>query len=150
TLHSVRVLDCNGFGLFSQVIAGVNWVTANKISPAVANMSLGGGAFDALDQAVTNSIAAGVTYAIAAGNANKNACTVSPARTPNALTAAASDINDVRATFSNFATCLVIFAHVVSITSDWNTSNTATAILSGTSMATPHVAGAVALYLEGH
>jgi subtilisin family serine protease len=150
TLHAVRVLDCNGRGTTSQVVAGINWVTANKIKPAVANMSLGGGVQPALDQAVTNSIAAGITYVIAAGNSGNDACNTSPARTPNAITIAASDINDARASFSSFGPCTDLFAPGVGITSDWNTSNTATMVLSGTSMATPHVTGAVALYLQGH
>ena len=149
-LHAVRVLDCNGFGTTSGVIAGVNWVTAHAIKPAVANMSLGGGPQPALDQAVANAVKAGITFVIAAGNSNLDACTVSPARTPTAVTVGASDVSDVRASFSNFGTCVDIFGPGVSITSDWNTSNTATMVLSGTSMATPHVVGAAALYLETH
>ncbi|MEP7347266.1 MAG: S8 family serine peptidase [Gemmatimonadaceae bacterium] len=149
-LHAVRVLDCAGMGTTSQVIAGINWVTAHAIKPAVANMSLGGGIQPTLDQAVANSVSSGVTYTVAAGNSNKDACTFSPARTPSAVTVGATDITDTRATFSNFGTCLDIFGPGVNITSTWNTSNTATMVLSGTSMATPHVAGAAALYLEGH
>jgi hypothetical protein len=149
-LHSVRVLDCGGRGTTSQVIAGIDWVTAHAIQPAVANMSLGGGIQPSLDEAVTNSVDAGISYAIAAGNNGGDACNVSPARTPSANTVAASDITDARASFSNFGTCVDIFGPGVGITSSWNTSDTATRVLSGTSMATPHVAGATALYLEGH
>ena len=149
-LHGVRVLDCNGFGTVASVVAGINWVTGHVIKPAVANMSLGGSASSTLDQAVTNSIAAGISYAIAAGNAGADACNTSPARTPNAITVGATDINDARASFSNFGVCLDIFAPGVNITSDWNASTIATRVLSGTSMATPHVAGAIALYYEGH
>ncbi|HEY7026476.1 MAG TPA: S8 family serine peptidase [Gemmatimonadales bacterium] len=149
-LHAVRVLDCTGSGLISQVIAGINWVTAHRIKPAVANMSLGGGFSQALNTAVANSIKAGVSYAIAGGNSNLDACTVSPASTPAAITVAASDSNDQRASFSNLGTCVDIFGPGVAITSDWNASNTATMVLSGTSMATPHVAGVIALYLQTH
>jgi subtilisin family serine protease len=149
-LHAVRVLDCTGSGLISQVIAGVNWVTSHRIKPAVANMSLGGGFSQALNTAVANSIKAGVSYTIAAGNSNLDACTVSPASTPAAITVAASDSNDVRASFSNLGTCVDLFGPGVAITSDWNASNTATMVLSGTSMAAPHAAGVVALYLQTH
>lgn len=149
-LHGVRVLDCNGFGTTASVIAGINWVTANAIKPAVANMSLGGGPQPTLDQAVTNSINSGISYAIAAGNGGADACNTSPARTPNAVTAGATDINDVKASFSNFGTCVDIFAPGVNITSSYNTSDVATKVFSGTSMAAPHVAGAIALYLQGH
>jgi len=149
-LHAVRVLDCTGSGLISQVIAGVNWVTSHRIKPAVANMSLGGGFSQALNTAVANSIKAGVSYTIAAGNSNLDACTVSPASTPAAITVAASDSNDVRASFSNLGTCVDLFGPGVAIKSDWNASNTATMVLSGTSMAAPHAAGVVALYLQTH
>lgn len=149
-LHAVRVLDCNGFGTTSSVIAGINWVTANAIKPAVANMSLGGGVQPTLDQAVTNSINSGISYAIAAGNNGGDACSTSPARTPNAVTAGATDINDARASFSNFGTCVDIFAPGVNITSSYNTADNATKVFSGTSMAAPHVAGAIALFLQGH
>lgn len=153
SLHAVRVLDCGGSGTFSGVIAGIDWVTANHASPAVANMSLGGGFSQALNDAVTNSIAAGVTYAVAAGNGNafgipQNACNSSPASTPNALTVGATDINDREASFSNFGSCVDLQAPGVGITSAWYTSNTATNTISGTSMATPHVAGAAAAYLS--
>jgi subtilisin family serine protease len=148
-LVAVRVLNCSGNGTISGVIAGIDWVTGNHASgtPAVANMSLGGGANGTLDQAVRNSIADGVTYAVAAGNSNTDACTSSPARTAEAVTVGATDSADNRASFSNFGTCLDIFAPGVSITSSWNSSDGATNTISGTSMATPHVAGAAALYL---
>lgn len=149
-LHSVRVLDCNGFGLTSQVIAGINWVTANRVKPAVANMSLGGGFSAALNQAATNSIKAGVSYTIAAGNSALDACTVSPASTPQAITVAASDSTDQRASFSNIGRCVDLIGPGVNITSDWNASPTATQVLSGTSMAAPHAAGVAALYLQTH
>ena len=147
-LHPVRVLGCNGSGATSGVIAGVDWVTANRVLPAVANMSLGGGASSALDTAVTGSIAAGVVYAVAAGNSNVDACTTSPARVAAALTVGATTSGDARASYSNFGPCLDLFAPGSSITSAWHTSNTATATLSGTSMASPHVAGAAALFLQ--
>jgi subtilisin family serine protease len=147
-LYAVRVLDCYGSGTYAGVIAGVDWVTANHIAPSVANMSLGGGASQALDDAVTNSIAAGVVYAVAAGNETTDACTRSPARTPDAITVGATTITDARASFSNYGTCVDIFGPGSSITSAWHTSPTATNTISGTSMASPHVAGAAALYLS--
>lgn len=150
TLIAVRVLNCSGSGSNSQVIAGIDWVTKNRIKPAVANMSLGGSASSALDAAVQKSINAGVTYAIAAGNSNANACNYSPARVGAAITVGATTSTDARASYSNWGTCLDLFGPGSSITSAWYTSNTATNTISGTSMATPHVAGVAALYLQGN
>ena len=151
SLVAVRVLDCNGSGSTSGVIAGINWVTGDHQAgqPAVANMSLGGSASSSLDTAVRNSIADGVTYALAAGNDNANACNSSPSRTAEALTVGSTTSTDARSSFSNFGTCVDLFAPGSSITSSWNTNDTATNTISGTSMATPHVAGAAALYLQG-
>jgi subtilisin family serine protease len=150
SLVAVRVLNCSGSGSNSGVIAGVDWVTANAVKPAVANMSLGGGAYAPLDTAVRNSINSGVAYAIAAGNSSANACSFSPARTAEAITVGATTSTDARASFSNYGSCLDIFAPGQSITSDWRTSDTATNTISGTSMASPHVAGAAALYLAAN
>jgi hypothetical protein len=147
-LHGVRVLDCNGAGTVAGVIDGVDWVTANHQSPAVANMSLGGGMSLTLDSAVNNSVAAGVFYAVAAGNENTDACLGSPARATSAYTVGSTTITDARSSFSNFGPCVKIFAPGSAITSAWHTSDIATARISGTSMASPHAAGAAALILD--
>ena len=145
---AVRVLDNNGSGTLAGVAAGIDWVAANAVKPAVANLSLGGGANATLDSAVRNAIAKGVTFAVAAGNSNANASTTSPARVAEAITVGATDRTDARASFSNYGAVLDIFAPGRDITSAWNTSDSATSTISGTSMATPHVAGAVARYLS--
>lgn len=160
TLVAVRVLNCSGSGTTSGVIAGIDWVTADHKpggsragQPAVANMSLGGGASSSLDTAVRNSIAGGVSYAIAAGNGNivgiaQDACKSSPARVSDAMTIGATDKADKKASWSNYGSCIDWFAPGVSITSAWWDSNSATKTISGTSMATPHTAGVAALYLQ--
>jgi subtilisin family serine protease len=151
-LIAVRVLDCSGSGSYAGVVAGVDWVTgqknANKTVPMAANMSLGGGPSQALDDAIGRSTTAGVTYAVAAGNDGLNACDYSPARTPSAITVGATDNTDARTSWSNYGTCVSIFAPGLDITSSWYTTATATNTISGTSMASPHVAGAAALYLQ--
>ncbi len=147
TVFGVRVLDCQGSGTTESVVAGIEWVTANAKKPAVANMSLGGGADDALDAAVKKSVESGVTYAVAAGNENADACGASPAREPSALTAGATDDQDGRANFSNFGKCVDVFAPGVDIESVKIGSPDGSTTMSGTSMASPHVAGAAALYL---
>ncbi|WP_200303628.1 S8 family peptidase [Streptomyces adelaidensis] len=147
---AVRVLNNAGSGTTAGVVAGIDWVTANHSGPSVANMSLGGGASTALDTAVANSIASGVTYAVAAGNSSANASSYSPARVASAITVGATTSTDARASYSNYGSVLDIFAPGSSITAGWYTSDTATNTISGTSMATPHVAGAAAVYLAGH
>ncbi|GGZ06820.1 S8 family peptidase [Streptomyces poonensis] len=147
---AVRVLNNSGSGTTAGVIAGVDWVTANHSGPSVANMSLGGGVSTSLDNAVRNSIASGVTYAVAAGNSSTSASSSSPARVSEAITVGATTSTDARASYSNYGSALDIFAPGSSITAGWYTSDTATNTISGTSMATPHVAGAAAVYLAGH
>jgi subtilisin family serine protease len=150
TLHPVRVLNCSGSGTNAGVIAGMDWVANNHVKPAVANMSLGGGASTATDDAVNRMHNAGVTVVVAAGNSNTNACNSSPARAANAITVGSTTSSDARSSFSNYGTCVDVFAPGSSITSAWYTSTTATNTISGTSMASPHVAGVAALYLQGN
>lgn len=146
SLVPVRVLNCSGSGSNSGVIAGVDWVAQNATLPAVANMSLGGGDSSALDSSVDNAINQGIMFVVAAGNSNSDACSGSPNKVPAALTIASSTSTDARSSFSSWGACIDLFAPGSSITSTWNNGSTNT--ISGTSMASPHVAGAVALYLE--
>lgn len=147
SLIPVRVLDCRGSGTWSGVIAGVDWAANSTLRPAVANMSLGGGASQAVDDAVAGAVSRGVTMVVAAGNSNANACNYSPARAPSAITVGATTSTDARASYSNYGSCLDLFAPGSGITSAWNTSDSATNTISGTSMASPHVAGVAALAL---
>ncbi|MFI5495850.1 S8 family peptidase [Actinoplanes sp. NPDC051859] len=147
-LVAVRVLDCEGSGTTEQVVAGIDWVAGNAAKPAVANMSLGGGVDEAIDTAVQGAIGKGVTFAVAAGNETADACEGSPSRVPEAITVGATADTDARAEFSNFGTCLDIFAPGADITSAWMDDDSATKTISGTSMATPHVVGAAALVLD--
>ncbi len=155
-LVSVRVLDCSGSGSYSGVIKGVEFVTTNHIETgnrAVANMSLGGPTSSALDTAINNSISKGVTYVVAAGNGNQagvgqDACRNSPARVPNAITIGAVDQNDKKTPWSNFGKCVDWFAPGLNIASAGISDNSDSETMSGTSMASPHTAGVVALYLE--
>jgi serine protease len=147
-IFGVRVLNCSGSGTNANVIAGIEWVTNNHIKPAVANMSLGGGASQAVDDAITASIGTGVTYVVAAGNNNADACGGSPARVPGAITVGATTSADVRSSFSNYGRCVDLFAPGSKIKSLDIKDIDATATLNGTSMASPHVAGVAALYLS--
>ncbi|MGA5411107.1 S8 family serine peptidase [Streptomyces lavendulocolor] len=147
---AVRVLDDNGSGTTEQVVAGIDWVTKNHQGPSVANMSLGGGVDPALDAAVSKAIASGVTFAIAAGNESSDAGQSSPARVPEAITVASSTKDDQQSDFSNYGSVVDVYAPGSDITSAWNDSDEGTKTISGTSMATPHVAGAAAVYLAGH
>ncbi|MFE1269949.1 S8 family serine peptidase [Streptomyces sp. NPDC058758] len=147
---AVRVLDDNGSGTTEQVVAGIDWVTRHHSGPSVANMSLGGGADEALDAAVERAVASGVTFAVAAGNETSDAGQGSPSRVPEALTVASSTKDDEQSEFSNFGSVIDLYAPGSEITSAWNDSDTGVKTISGTSMASPHVAGAAALYLAGH
>ncbi|GAB3383978.1 S8 family peptidase [Lysobacter fragariae] len=149
-LHSVRVLGCDGTGSWSGIIAGIDWVAANHIKPAVANMSIGGGASSSVDAAVNRLVNAGVTAVVAAGNDNDDACNYSPARASLAFTIGSTTSSDARSSFSNYGSCVNLFAPGSNVRSAWNNGDTATNVISGTSMATPHVVGVAALYLANN
>ncbi|MFW6745988.1 S8 family peptidase [Acinetobacter pittii] len=148
SLVPIRILGCDGSGASSNVIAGLDWILKNGKKPAVVNMSLGGEANTSLDSAVENLFNNGYVMVVAAGNSNTDACSSSPARVSKAITVAATDSTDTRASYSNYGSCVDIFAPGSQINSSWIGSNTATKVLNGTSMATPHVAGVVAEMLQ--
>lgn len=150
SLVGVRVLDCAGSGTAEGVIAGIDWVAANHSGPSVLNMSLAGSAFAPIDAAVEAASAAGVTVVVAASNDGDDACNYSPARTPSAITVGATDVTDTRGWFSNWGSCVDLFAPGVSILSSSSAADNATDTFSGTSMASPHVAGIAARYLQNH
>jgi subtilisin family serine protease len=155
TLYAVRVLDCGGSGSFSGVIAGMDWVAEKHVSPAVANMSLGGGSSASVNDAVTRMVNRGVPVIVAAGNGNmggrqQDACGTSPGGAPDAYTVGATTSSDSKTSWSNYGNCVNIFAPGASITAAWIGSNTATRSISGTSMAAPHVAGVAALWLQNN
>jgi subtilisin family serine protease len=147
-LVGVKVLNCGGRGTTGNIVQGVDWVTGHAVRPAVANMSLGDGGSNAIDDAVRGSINAGISYVVAAGNDHDDACDYSPARVTEAITVGATNSLDARADFSNVGTCLDIFAPGKAIRSAWNSSDSAATKADGTSMAAPHVTGAIALYLS--
>ena len=146
----VRVLSCSGSGSTSGVIAGIDWMVGHHAAgvPAVANLSIGGGLSASLNSAIDRAVADGISMVVAAGNSNADACSYSPSSAPNAITVAASNLMDARASFSNWGRCVDLFAPGQSITSAGISTPTAIASMSGTSMAAPHVAGVVALYLQ--
>lgn len=149
-LHPIRVLGCDGSGSWSGIIAGLDWVARYHVKPAVANLSLGGGVSQSVDDAVNRLNASGVTVLVAAGNDNSNACNFSPARAAGAITVGSTTSTDARSSFSNYGSCVNLFGPGSNIRSAWSTGNTVTNVISGTSMATPHVAGAAALYLSSN
>jgi subtilisin family serine protease len=145
-IRGVRVLNCSGSGTWSAIIAGMDWVRANHVKPAVANMSLGGGFSSSVNTAANNLSNAGVFVAVAAGNSNANSCNFSPASAANVTSVMSSTSSDAKSSFSNYGSCAHVYAPGSSITSAWHTSTSATNTISGTSMASPHVAGVAALY----
>ena len=149
-LVPVRVLDCAGSGSLSGVIAGIDWAAGTTSRPAVANLSLGSSYSSTVNAAVAGAVSKGITMVVAAGNSNANACNYSPASEPSAITVGATTSSDARASYSNYGSCLDVFAPGSSITSAWLTSATATNTISGTSMASPHVAGVAALALQAN
>lgn len=149
-LVAVKVLSDSGSGSTQSVIDGISWSVNNKRGPALGSMSLGGGKSASLNAAVANAVNQGLIMVVAAGNDNRDACNYSPASEPTAITVAASDNKDTKASFSNFGTCVHLFAPGVAITSAWIGSPSAVNTISGTSMACPHVAGQVAKYLESN
>jgi subtilisin family serine protease len=145
-LRAVRVLNCTGSGTTSAIIAAIDWVRVNRTNPAVANMSLGGGFSSAMNTAVNNLANSGVFVSVGAGGENFSACNVSPASAASAMTVAASTSTDAKASYTNYGSCVDIYAPGSSITSTWHTTTSATNTISGTSMAAPHAAGVAARY----
>jgi subtilisin family serine protease len=150
TIRPVRVLDCQGSGSYAAIIGGIDWVAANAGESAVANMSLGGSFSQALNDAIAAAVESGVTFAIAAGNEGQDACNVSPGSEASAITVGATDEDDAAASFTNYGECVDLLAPGVGITSAWIDGTDAENTISGTSMATPHVAGVAALFLEAN
>lgn len=149
TLVSVRVLNCDGVGVSSYVVAGLEWIAEHGARPGVVNLSFAGSGSSTIDEAIQGLAEKGILSVAAGGNSDKDACGLSPARSPDAITVAASDGSDRRASFSNWGDCIDVFAPGVSITSTCYHSDTSTCRMSGTSMAAPHAAGVAALYLSG-